>query len=167
MTSHSVNVAKTPSHPPKSSLAMQPNILTTNKRVTKMTDKARAALEDKLISVASKHGKDDQTHKSSTGDSINIINGHPDKAPAQETSTNGTARKVEVEEVNADKENNSAQRAGQLPDNSNAILIGHDEQGRAEIETIVDSEEELTPKDELSEHQMTSEEFVHISIQKK
>ncbi|KIK73115.1 hypothetical protein PAXRUDRAFT_29272, partial [Paxillus rubicundulus Ve08.2h10] len=133
---------------------MHPNIFPTNKQVTKLTDKARAALEDKLTSVTSKkQGKDDQTHMSSTSNSVSTINGYPDKAPAQEMSTNGTAHKrcrVEVEDVDKDEEDNCTQQASQLPENGNTILIGpNDEQRGGEIKAVVDSKEDLTPEDKL------------------
>ena len=112
---------------------MHPSIPSiTKKQVTKLTDKARAALEDKSLAgsgLSKNHRKEDLTHTLSVKCSV----GSTDKAtPNQETSrTIFKCHCIEVEEV----DNNDEQSTYNMD--------------MTEIKTTINSEENLTPGEEL------------------
>jgi hypothetical protein len=149
---------------------MQPNIFSaTKKRVTKLTDKARAALEDKLDSVSSKKRRNDEhTHTKKSHVDVGSVGKHPNKeTPDQETTTHKRQR-VEIEEVEDDEEDDLQHQARQLSSDSDVILI-EDNDGRSMghaamwstatqsmeraantgTRTAVESIKALTPKEEL------------------
>ena len=135
------------------------------KRVTKLTDKARAALEDKSGSGSSKKRR---TEDVSSTNSDTVTPG-PDQETSKTTlkhrhvevkeleeldkKTSKTAlkrRRVEVEEV---------EEVEELDDN----MISSDD----ETETTTDSKKDLTPEEELGKCQNMSEwGFAHISLQR-
>ena len=112
---------------------MHPSISSiTKKRVTKLTDKARAAFEDKSLAgsgLSKNHRKEDLTHMSSVKCSV----GSTDKAtPDQETSRTTLKHcHVEVEEIDNDDKQSTYNT------------------DMTEIETTINSEENLTPGEEL------------------
>ena len=119
------------------------------KQVTKLTDKARAALEDKSLAgsgLSKNHRKEDLTHTLSVKCSV----GSTDKAtPNQETSrTTFKCHCIEVEEV----DNNDKQSTYNMD--------------MTEIKTTINSEENLTPGEELGKCWTISEcMFAHINFQ--
>jgi hypothetical protein len=95
---------------------MQPNIFSiTKKRVTKLTNKARAALEDKLDSVSSKKRKNDENTHAKTlrvGNDIGGVGRHPNNVIREQETGRSTHKRchVEIEEIE-DEEDDLDHRA--------------------------------------------------------